>query len=146
MRLYTIGVTKKSAEEFFAKLKTNGVKLVIDTRLNNKSQLAGFAKGRDLKFFLELVGIEYKHEVRFAPSEELLKGYQKGKINWDEYIEIYNSLLNRRNVSEIIKKEYSYKLDGACLLCSENEPDRCHRSLLAKYMEDILDEVEIIHL
>lgn len=146
MRLYTIGFTKKSAEKFFTILKSNNVKLVMDIRLNNKSQLAGFAKGRDLEFILDLVGIKYIHEERFAPSEELLKGYRKGDISWVEYIDEYFRILNERDASAIIKNEYNGLLDGTCLLCSEHEPNNCHRSLLAEYIKDKVNELEIIHL
>jgi len=44
--LYTIGFTKKNARQFFETLKTAGVKRLVDIRLNNQSQLAGFTKRR----------------------------------------------------------------------------------------------------
>ena len=77
-KLFTIGFTKKSAEEFFSRLQTAGVKRVIDVRLNNVSQLAGFAKREDLAYFLKaLCDCEYRHEPLLAPTKEILNGYKK---------------------------------------------------------------------
>jgi uncharacterized protein (DUF488 family) len=85
MKLYTIGFTKKSAEQFFSLLKKNNVKCVIDIRLNNKSQLAGFTKEEDLKYFLQAIaGIDYCHMLLFAPTDEILKKYQNKEISWDD--------------------------------------------------------------
>ena len=53
MDIFTIGFTQKSAEKFFKFLKTSQVKTLIDVRLNNVSQLAGFTKRDDLKYFLK---------------------------------------------------------------------------------------------
>lgn len=141
--LYTIGFTKKSAEEFFELLKKNNVKKLIDVRLNNKSQLAGFAKGRDLEYFLkEIMDIEYSHRVEFSPSKELLDGYKKGSIPWEEYEDIYVDLIIRRgDVFQVNKDD----IDDACLLCSEATPEHCHRRLLAERLSSLLD-VSISHL
>lgn len=62
VNIFTIGFAGKSACEFFTKLKDAGVKRVIDIRLNNVSQLAGFTKKLDIEYFLkELCKIEYLH-------------------------------------------------------------------------------------
>lgn len=144
MKLYTIGFTKKSAQDFFDLIIKNGVKLVIDTRLNNKSQLAGFAKQRDLEYFLKRIGdIKYIHMSKWAPTEDLLKNYQKKKIDWDDYKKEYINILEHRN----IKKDIDFSvLNNACLLCSEDKPERCHRSLLAEYFKDLNKDIKIVHL
>lgn len=51
IKIYTIGFTQTSAEQFFDRLIKAGVKKIVDARLNNRSQLAGFAKQEDLKYF-----------------------------------------------------------------------------------------------
>ena len=57
MEIYTIGFTQTTAEHFFGRLKAARIQRLLDVRLNNSSQLAGFAKARDLPYFLhELVG------------------------------------------------------------------------------------------
>lgn len=148
MILYTIGFTKKSAEEFFELLKNNDIQSLIDVRLNNKSQLAGFAKGRDLDFFLrEICSIRYYHELDFAPEDELLKKWQKGELSWDEYTEWYLGLLARRKAEKIFKVRYS-DAGNVCLLCTEQTPEHCHRRLLAEYLKDHTDGniTEIVHL
>ncbi|MEG0566355.1 MAG: DUF488 family protein, partial [Hungatella sp.] len=67
-KIYTIGFTKKSAEKFFDLLIRNNISIVLDIRLNNTSQLAGFSKFPDIKFFLEKIGgIDYLSDIRFAP-------------------------------------------------------------------------------
>ena len=105
MKIYTIGFTKKTAQEFFETLHNNNINELIDIRLNNKSQLAGFAKGRDLQYFLnELSGIRYYHEETFAPTKELLGDWKNGKITWSTYEEIYNKLMERRHAVDIFKK------------------------------------------
>ena len=142
---YTIGFTKKSAEQFFGLLRDNGVKQLVDVRISNSSQLAGFAKGKDLEIFTkEICHIPYKHIVDFAPTKELLDRWHKNEVTWPEYIEIYNKILKDRDVA---KKYGSKAFDGACFLCSEDTPEQCHRRLLAEYLQKHSKEkVQIVHL
>ncbi len=144
--LYTIGFTKKSAEEFFTKLHEARIKRVVDIRLNNVSQLAGFAKKEDLRFFLRVVGgIDYLHLPLLAPTQELLDGYKKHKGDWTTYEKGFLNLISSRRIEETVSKEL---MDGACLLCSEEEPGRCHRRLVAEYLRDQWADVvvNITHL
>ncbi|MCG8883984.1 DUF488 domain-containing protein [Tenacibaculum finnmarkense] len=144
MKLYTIGFTKKNAENFFGLLKTNKVNKIIDTRVNNTSQLSAFARGNDLKFFAkELMNIDYSHELDFAPTKELLSKYRKGEMNWEKYEQEYLDLLDFRKVS---KKTDIKKLHKNCLLCSEHTAEKCHRRLLAEYLSEVNNDIEIIHL
>ena len=142
--IFTIGFTKKNAKEFFNTLKQNHVKRLIDIRLNNVSQMAGFTKKEDLKYFLkEICDIEYSHEPDFAPTKELLDGYRKKEILWPDYEKKYLELLSARKVSEKLNLE---ELNMSCLLCSEPKPDHCHRRLLAEYIKDAKKDVIIKHL
>jgi uncharacterized protein (DUF488 family) len=144
MNLYTIGFTKKSAEEFFNILIKNSVRRIIDTRLNNKSQLAGFSKEEDLKYFLKKISnIDYVYMPQWAPTEEILNGYRKKLINWQEYEKKYTDILKERN---ILKKLDLSILEDACLLCSEDKPEHCHRRLLAEYLSSYNNNIKIIHL
>ena len=143
IKLFTIGFTEKSAEEFFGLLTNAGVKKILDARLNNVSQLAGFAKGRDLKYFSKkIANAEYEHDKNLAPTKELFKKYRDNIISWQEYETEYRGILERRGISNKINME---KLDGTCLLCSEHKPDKCHRRLLAEYLQGANSEIEIIH-
>lgn len=142
--LYTIGFTKKSAEKFFNSLIDHKVRKVIDTRINNESQLAGFAKNKDLKYFLKQLGnIEYSHEVKFAPTKELLDKYRKKEITWEDYTKEYLALIENRKITNDLAIE---EIEGCCLLCSEDKPDKCHRRLLAEYLKNHFPSLEIIHL
>lgn len=143
--LYTIGFTKKNAKQFFDLIQRGGVKKVLDTRLNNVSQLAGFTKRDDLSFFLQRVaGIDYQHARELAPTDDILKNYKKGLIDWDSYARAYNSLIEKRHVEDIFSPE---SLDGACLLCSEALPHHCHRRLAAEFFKHHIGaKVNIVHL
>lgn len=142
--VFTIGFTGKSAEEFFSLLKNAGVKRIIDIRLNNRSQLAGWAKGSDLPFFAKEIGnIGYMHNIDFAPTKDLLSRYRDKKISWQEYEIEFLSLLNNRNVAQ---RTHIEQLHEACFLCSEHKPDQCHRRLLAEYFQQVNSDIEIIHL
>jgi uncharacterized protein (DUF488 family) len=143
--LYTIGFTKKRAEQFFNLLRNNGVKQLVDVRISNSSQLAGFAKGKDLEYFTnEICHIPYKHIIDFAPTKQLLDQWHKHEVNWPEYTEIYTNILKSR---EIIKKYGVKSFDSTCFLCSEDTPEQCHRRLLAEYMQEHSKEkVRIVHL
>lgn len=143
--LYTIGFTKKSAEHFFNLLRDNHVKQLVDVRISNSSQLAGFAKGKDLEFFVkEICHIPYKHIADFAPTKELLDQWHKQEVTWDEYIKVYTDLLKDR---EILQKYGVKAFDGSCFLCSEDTPEQCHRRLLAEYLQKHSKEkVAIVHL
>jgi len=144
MKILTIGFTKKTAREFFAKLKDAGVKLVVDARLNNVSQLAGFTKKDDLAFFLEAIAqIGYLHKPELAPTEDILSAYKKKQIDWPEYERRFKELLLRRHVEDLLVQA---QMDGTCLLCSEPTPQKCHRRLVAEYLREKWDNVEIQHL
>ena len=144
MRILTIGFTHKSAEQFFGALERAGTRTVVDIRLHNISQLAGFAKRDDLRFFLDrIAGIGYRHETLLAPTEEILTGYQKKGITWPEYEERFGALLREREVESALDPA---ELDDACLLCSEATPERCHRRLVAEYLQQRWPDVKIVHL
>lgn len=144
IKLYTIGFTKKNAEKFFNLLKSNNVKNIVDTRVNNTSQLSGFAKGDDLEFFAkEIAQISYEHKLDFAPTKELLSKYRKGNMSWKQYEDEYLNLLDIRKVKSKVEIE---KLHENCLLCSEHTVEKCHRRLLAEYLKEVNSDVEIIHL
>lgn len=144
IRLYTIGFTEKSAERFFELLLSSGVGRLVDTRINNTSQLAGFAKGRDLAYFCQAIGgIGYEHREDMAPTKELLSEYRKGGMSWETYADRYLTLLRQRKLREHVRPA---DLDGACLLCSEHLPEHCHRSLLAEYLRDANPGIEVTHL
>lgn len=146
MELFTIGFTKKSANKFFELLKNNRVEALIDVRLNNVSQLAGFAKGEDLKYFLsEICNCKYFHEVTFAPTKELLSSYRSGKTSWQEYVKVFTQIMEERNVYSVFKSKYS-SCSKICLLCSEDTPEQCHRRLLAEEFKRNDESIEIIHL
>lgn len=144
MRVYTIGFTKTSAESFFTRLQRAGVKRVLDVRLNNVSQLAGFAKKDDLRYFLKAIcGIEYAHRPDLAPTQEMLDVYRKQRGPWEDYEEQFLKLMVSRRVDKTVPREI---VDGACLLCSEDKPQRCHRRLVAEYLKDKWGALEIVHL
>lgn len=144
MKLYTIGFTKKNAEQFFGKLKQVGLTRIIDTRLNNVSQLAGFTKKDDLRFFAkEILGVDYAHIPSLAPTKDILDAYKKDGGDWGTYEQKFNALIGSRHIESTLDKNI---LDGACLLCSEPTPHHCHRRLVAEYLRDHWGNVEIKHL
>ena len=144
LRVATIGFTKKTAQRFFEMLRDFGARRVIDVRLNNASQLAGFAKKDDLKWLLDRIcGIEYVHMPNLAPTKELLSGYRKGSIGWDAYQTSFMELMRARGVENAIPKDM---LDGGCLLCSEDQPHHCHRRLVAEYLNDHWGGIKVEHL
>lgn len=144
IRLYTIGFTKKTAEEFFTTLRKAHVKSLIDVRLNNISQLAGFTKRDDLAFFLrEICQCDYRHEPALAPTEAILDAYKKKAMDWTEYEEGFSALLRERQAENRVDLA---TLDQACLLCSEPKADKCHRRLVAEYFRSRLGHIEIVHL
>ena len=144
MKLSTIGFTKKSAHRFFDLLRQSGTKRIVDVRLNNASQLAGFAKKDDLAYFLsEICGMEYVHLPALAPTKEILDDYKKRKGDWKTYEDRFITLMRERRIEETIPKEIV--ADG-CLLCSEDKPHHCHRRLVAEYLKQHWGNVEIAHL
>jgi uncharacterized protein (DUF488 family) len=143
-RVATIGFTKKSAESFFTLLQKAGIKRVLDVRLNNVSQLAGFTKKEDLAYFLQTIGkIDYIHLPLLAPTQEMLDAYKKEKGDWTEYEKRFLGLMEKRH----IERELDPKLvhDG-CLLCSEEKPHQCHRRLVAEYLQAQWGSLRIEHL
>jgi len=144
MKIYTIGFTKSTAEFFFTRLLKAHVKRLVDVRLNNVSQLAGFAKKDDLAYFLRSIcGIPYEHRPELAPTQEMLDAFKKQKGDWNEYERRFTDLIRKRRIEEIVPRE---ALDAASLLCSEDTPRHCHRRLVAEYLKSRWGDVEIVHL
>jgi uncharacterized protein (DUF488 family) len=142
--LYTIGFTSKSAEQFFKLLEAVRPKSVVDVRLNNKSQLAGFTKADDLPFFLDrILGLPYRHLLELAPTQAMLDRYRKKGGSWAAYERSFIQLLTKRGVEKTLAPA---EMDGACLLCSEHEPEQCHRRVIAEYLQRRWKGVEIRHL
>lgn len=144
MKVFTIGFTKKNAEQFFGRLNQAGLSRVIDTRLNNVSQLAGFTKKDDLRFFLkEVLGIEYVHMPILAPTKDILDAYRKDGGDWNTYERRFIDLVSSRNIEAKLDRTM---FNGACLLCSEATPHHCHRRLVAEYLREKWGGLEIQHL
>lgn len=144
MKVFTIGFTKKSAEAFFTRIKKAGVKKLIDVRLNNVSQLAGFTKKNDLKYFTnEICNIEYVHMPILAPTQDILTAYKTDKGDWGVYERQFLRLMEERKIEDALSPEL---LDGGCLLCSEEKPHHCHRRLVAEYLKHKWSDVDIDHL
>ena len=142
MKIFTIGFTKTTAENFFSRLKRSGARRIVDVRLNNKSQLAGFAKRDDLSYFAEsLCGMGYRHMPELAPTQDILDAYKK-KGPWSEYEKKFLDLMAERQIERIDREQ----LDGGCLLCSEDKPHHCHRRLVAEYLNQKWGDVEIVDL
>ena len=143
-QLFTIGFTKTNAESFFETLGQHGVRRVIDVRLNNSSQLSGFAKRDDLRYFLKsLHNIEYLHLLDLAPTSEMLDAYKKYKGSWEDYEQAFLELIHKRQIEQNLPSELTH---GACLLCSEETPEHCHRRLVAEYLYERDPTLTIEHL
>lgn len=145
MDIYTIGFTQTTAEHFFGRLKAAGVRRLLDVRLNNSSQLAGFAKARDLPYFLrELVDARYQHDPRLAPTAELLDEYKKRKGDWSRYERDFLDLMAERQIERVVLPD-EFDVPTA-LLCSEATAERCHRRLVCEYLAQHWPDVRPIHL
>lgn len=141
MIIYTIGFTKKSAEEFFKILADNQIEQLVDIRLNNKSQLAGFTKMKDLRYFLkEIAGIEYYYFDYLAPTKDLRKLVD----DWESYSSEYLKLLKSRNVLKLLEPDFFQK--STVFLCSEPMAEDCHRGILTSYLQEHWHNVEVVHL
>lgn len=146
MVLYTIGFTQKSAQQFFELIKSNNIDMLVDIRLNNKSQLAGFTKGDDLRYFLEeICNCKYQHCVEYAPTKDILDSYKKKAISWDEYVRQYIPLMQKRNAVQKFSERFAmYR--AVCLLCSESTSEYCHRRLLAEMIVADYPEITVKHI
>ncbi len=143
-RIVTIGFTQKSAEEFFTALQKAGVKRMIDVRLNNQSQLAGFSKRDDLAYFLKsILNIEYVHLALLAPTQDMLDAYKKAKGAWTDYEKRFLDLMASREIERHLEPGF---VNDGCLLCSEDKPHHCHRRLVAEYLQNKWGKLKIEHL
>lgn len=143
MKIFTIGFTKTTAENFFERIKKSDTRKIIDVRLNNVSQLAGFAKRDDLAYFSKKIcRVGYQHAPKLAPTKEILDTYKKNKGSWKEYESKFIDLMAKRKIENIDKNA----LDGVCLLCSEDTPHHCHRRLVVEYLQDKWGNIDIVHL
>ena len=145
MEITTIGFTKHSAESFFSRLKNSGVEQLIDVRVNNVSQLAGFAKRDDLRFFLDRIcGASYLHQPLLAPTNELLKSYRDKEMSWVEYEKRFPDLMQVRKIENEMSRDLFAK--KTTLLCSEHTAEQCHRRLVVEYLNDHWGNITITHL
>ena len=144
MNVFTIGFTRKPARRFFELVRSSGTKRILDVRLNNSSQLSGFAKKDDLAFFLaEICGVEYVHAPDLAPTADMLKAYRNGQMDWVTYERRFLDLMRERRIEATLPKRLV--ADG-CLLCSEDQPHHCHRRLVAEYLGDHWGGIHVEHL
>lgn len=144
IELFTIGFTQTTARDFFTSLKNAGVKRVVDVRLNNNSQLAGFSKKEDLAYFLkEIAGIEYVHLPDLAPTQDILDAYKKNKGDWGIYERAFLTLMTQREIEKRVQPDI---LQHGCLLCSEHLPHHCHRRLVAEYLNAKWGGIKTKHL
>lgn len=122
----------------------SGATHVVDVRLNNISQLAGFAKRDDMSYFLKSIcGLEYVHLPELAPTQAMLDEYRKDRGDWTTYEQRFLALIKERRVERTLSRDV---IAGSCLLCSEEKPHHCHRRLVAEYLQQHWGNVEIIHL
>lgn len=144
VKLFTIGYAGKDAQDFFTILKQAGIKKVVDVRLYNTSQLAGFTKKRDVEYFLQtIVGAKYAHLPVMAPTKQLLNDYKKGSISWQQYETEFNLIITERQIEKQIMAE---DMDMIGFLCSEASADKCHRRLVAEYLAKHGQNISIVHL
>jgi uncharacterized protein YeaO (DUF488 family) len=144
LNLYTIGFTGKSAEQFFTLVSETKASRLIDIRINRTSQLAGFAKEQDLKFFIpELTNMDYVVREELAPTKDLLASYRRQDIAWEQFAERYEQLLRERVLQNALSRE---DFSNSILLCSEKEPEKCHRTLLANILIEQFPSLEIVNL
>jgi uncharacterized protein (DUF488 family) len=144
MKIFTIGFTKKSAKQFFELLRTSGARRIVDVRLNNVSQLAGFTKKDDLAYFARAIcGLDYVHLPILAPSQEMLDQYKKQRGEWSSYERQFLDLMRQRKIEESLSREV---IADGCLLCSEEKPHHCHRRLVAEHLKERWGDVDIVHL
>ncbi len=145
MEIYSIGFTKKTARQFFGILKHAGVRRLMDVRLNNISQLAGFAKRDDLAYFLrELCDMDYVHETLLAPTQEMLDEYKKQRVDWKDYERLFLELMAERHIESALDRAGFQT--PTVLLCSEPTAERCHRRLVIDYLGRHWPEVQALHL
>jgi uncharacterized protein (DUF488 family) len=145
VEIYTIGFTKKSAAEFFETLRHAGIRRLIDIRLKNSAQLAGFTKRDDLAYFLrEICDAEYRHEPLLAPTPEMLERYRKRRASWDEYERQFLRLMEQRRIDEIL--DPALFAIPTVLLCSEPTAERCHRRLVVEFLRARWKDVQPVHL
>lgn len=143
MKIFTIGFTKTTAENFFGRLKNSGAREIVDVRLHNKSQLAGFAKRTDLPYFAKTILDQgYRHLLQLAPSQEAMDAFKTKSGSWSAFERTFLELMAKRRIEELDRSS----LEDSCLLCSEDKPHHCHRRLVAEYLQDRWDDVEIVHL
>jgi len=122
----------------------SGAARVVDVRLNNISQLSGFAKKDDLAYFLKSIcAMEYLHLPELAPTPVLLDAYRKKREDWATYEQRFVALLKERRIEQTLSRDV---ISESCLLCSEEKPHHCHRRLVAEYLHQHWGDVEIVHL
>lgn len=145
-----MGFTKKNAKEFFGIINKNQIEVLIDVRLNNKSQLAAFTKEEDLKFFLwQLCACAYEHELDLAPNEAILESWRKSKMkeeDWKTYTKSFVPLIKNRHIERLFEQKYLKKYNNVLLLCSEPKGEHCHRHIVAEYLKNQFPQCEIIDL
>ena len=118
----------------------------MDVRLRPDTQLSGFAKSSDLEYLLErIAGIGYVHLPELAPDKEMLDAYRNSKVAdaWEKYEARYLELMREREVENSVPRDI---IEDSCLLCSEAEPERCHRRLVIEYLSDHWGNLHVQHL
>ena len=144
MEVYTAGFTKWLAKDFFSQLKDLKIHKLIDIRLRPNSQLSGFTREVNFSFFLEnLSNVKYEHQLSLAPTKELLNKRRNEGLSWQDFEFEYLNLLTK-GVLEYCLNEISNQ--NILFLCSETEPQFCHRRILTDKLCRLNSDLEVIHL
>ena len=141
--LYTAGTTGMTHDRFIALLRECQTDAVIDIRLRTEGARYRFASGRQIRDLSVSQGVQYLHELTFAPTAEMMKRI-RADHDWDRYVASYVTLIQQRGMLAVWQ-QVAGKFERPCLLCAEKSAVHCQRRLLATALVGA-SVLEVMHL
>lgn len=141
--LCTIGYEGFAAEQWVARLRAQRIDVVVDVREMPISRKRGFSKARLADLLLEN-DIDYVH-LRSLGNPKALRERLKSGWAFCEFAQEFERLLDEQG--DALDELKALAADRrVCLVCFEEDPAHCHRSIIAERVVPLLPGVEVRHL
>jgi uncharacterized protein (DUF488 family) len=144
-KLFTVGYATYTTTSLLDRLTSVGVEVLIDVRELPLSRKRGFSKLALAKAAKEH-GVEYRHFKSLGVPSHLRRGRKNGELDGVAYMEQFRRILvgNEdvlRDALGVVESRQS------CLICLEQHPADCHRSVVADELRKIsTNGLEVEHL
>jgi uncharacterized protein (DUF488 family) len=149
MILYTVGHSVVALQTLIDTLTSGGVELVADVRSKPRSRLPQFNQN-PLQTAIEQAGMRYRFlgdRLGGVPQDpEVARRWKQGHLDSIIVAHLRSTDEWTDGIAEVVRLMRSGGGTTVCLLCSEGDPNECHRTAIALDVAEAAGEIEVAHL